>query len=263
MNAIACYNRVMSYLDRSRTSRFTFDQVNITFRMVQKKIVEFFKDEPEEVRKFLYTLKTDANPPPTVTTLFTTSTYTVSHVNYPSDYYYFQLMNIFVDNVLAEVTPTDDDQLNRLLGNTFTIPTNKYVYQREDATGWKVYRGLGGTPTCDLTYLKTPSNFYMGNESNLINEGTGVLSLLTNYTAVEESVYNGVTYNPGDTFITNGTLPDLTSGQVILTSILVDSNLPEQVQEKMCWIVAEILSGNISDFNKSMFVEKEVNKVNV
>ena len=190
----------------------------------------------------------------------TTTNYIISHINYPSDYYYFQVMNIFIDGVLSEVTPTDDDQLNRQLQNTYTSPTNKYIFQREDATGWKVYRGTTGTPTCELTYLKTPSDFYIGNESNLINEGTAVLALLTSYTVVEQSVYNGVTYNPGDTFTTNGVLADLTSGQVILTSVLADSNLPEQVQEKMCWVVAEILSGNISDFNKSQFVEKELLK---
>lgn len=260
MNAIASKERVDSYLDRSRTSRFTFNQYNITFRMVQKKIVEFFKDDVEEVRKFLYTLKTDVTP--AITTLQTTSNYIVSHINYPSDYYYFQVMNIFIDGVLAEVTPTDDAQLNRQLQNTYTAPTNKYIFQREDATGWKVYRGTTGTPACELTYLKSPSNFSIGNESNLINEGAGVLAVSTSYTVVEQSVYNGVTYNPADVFTTTTLLTDLTSGQVIPTSVLVDSNLPEQVQEKMCWVVAEILSGNISDFNKSMFVEKEVNKVN-
>lgn len=259
MNPIAAKERVDSYLDRSRTSRFTFQQYNITFVMVQKKIVEFFKDNVDEVRKYLYTLKKDSTP--TVTTLQTTANYIVSHIDYPTDYYYFQVMNVFVDNVLAEVTPTDDGQLNRQLQNTYTAPTNKYIYQREDATGWKVYRGTTGTPTCELTYIKTPSNFYMGNESDLIEEGTSVLTAFTSYTAVEETIYNGVTYNPADTFTTTS-VTNLTSGQVILTSILVDSNLPEQVQEKMCWVVAQILSGNISDFNKAMFVEKEVNKVN-
>jgi hypothetical protein len=258
MNAVANKERVDSYLDRSRTSRFTFNQYNITFRMVQKKIVEFFKDNPDEVRKYLYTLKTDSTP--TITVLSTTADYIINHIDYPTDYYYFQVMNIFINNVLAEVSPTDDDQLNRQLQNTYTLPTNKYVFQREDATGWKVYRGITGTPTCQLTYLKNPSNFYLGNESNLINEGTGVLANATSYTAVEQSVHNGVTYNPADVFTSANT--NLTSGQVILTSVLVDSNLPEQVQERMCWVVAEILSGNISDFNKAMFVEKELAKSN-
>lgn len=258
MNAIASKERVDSYLDRSRTSRFTFQQYNITFRMVQKKIVDFFKEDSAEVREWLYTLKKDATP--SLTVLQTTPNYIVNHINYPTDYYYFGVMNVFVDGTLAEVTPTDDDQLNRQLSNTFTSPTNKYIFQREDATGWKVYRGTTGTPSCELSYIKKPSEFYIGNETNLIEEGVGVLTLLTSYTAVEQSVYNGITYNPADVFTTNGISPDLTSGQVILTSILVDSDLPEQTQEKMCWVVAGILSGDISDFNKSMFVNTEVNK---
>lgn len=194
--------------------------------MVQKKIVEFFKDDVDEVRKYLYTLKTDSTP--SFTTLQTTANYIVNHIDYPSDYYYFQVMNIFVGGELAEVAPTDDAQLNRQLQNTFTAPTNKYIFQREDATGWKIYRGTTGTPTCELTYLKEPSDFYIGNETDLIDEGTGVLTILSNYTAVAQSEHNGVVYNPGDSFTAANA--DLTSGQVILTSILVDSNLPEQVQ---------------------------------
>lgn len=257
MNAIALKERIDFYLDRSRTSRFPFNTYNLAVREAQMQYFDFFKDDVVGVRDCLYTLKTDVTP--TVTLLQTTANYIVNHINYPTDYHYFQVMNVFVDGVLAEVTPTDDEQLNRQLQNTYTAPTNKYIFQREDATGWKVYRGTTGTPTCELTYLKAPSDFYIGNESNLISEGTGVLAAFTNYTVVEQSEYNGVVYNPADTFTTTALL-DLTSGQVILSSILVPSNLPETVHEDLAKKVAALMSGSIADFNKSMFVEKEVNK---
>lgn len=257
MNAIALKERIDFYLDRSRTSRFPFNTYNLAVREAQMQYFDFFKDDSKGVRECLYTLKMDVTP--TMTVLQTTPNYIVNHIDYPADYHYFQVMNIFVDGVLAEVTPTDDDQLNRQLQNTYTAPTNKYIFQREDATGWKVYRGTTGTPTCELTYLKAPSNFYIGNESDLIEEGTGVLTAFTSYTAVEQSEYNGVSYNPADVFTTNSNI-DLTSGQVILTSILVDSNLPETVHEDLAKKVASLMSGSISDFNKAGFVEKEVNK---
>ena len=257
MNSIALKERIDFYLDRSRTSRFPFNTYNLAVREAQMQYFDFYKNDPVGVRECLYTLKTDVTP--TMTVLQTTANYIVNHINYPSEYHYFQVMNIFVDGVLAEVAPTDDDQLNRQLQNTFTAPTNKYIFQREDATGWKIYRGTTGTPTCEFTYLKAPSDFYIGNESDLIDEGTAVLAAFTSYTVVEESVYNGVTYNPADTFTTNST-QDLTSGQVILTATLVDSNLPETVHEDLAKKVASLMSGSISDFNKSVYVEKEVNK---
>lgn len=257
MNAIALKERIFFYLDRSRTSRFPLNTINLAVREAQMQYFDFFRDDPSGVRDNLYTLKTDTTP--TMTVSQTTANYIVNHINYPSDYHYFQVMNIFIDGVLAEVAPTDDDQLNRQLQNTFTAPTNKYIFQREDATGWKIYRGTTGTPTCEFTYLKAPSDFYIGNESDLIDEGTGVLTAFTSYTAVEESIYNGVTYNPADVFTTNATI-DLTSGQVILTSVLVDSNLPETVHEDLAKKVADLMSGSISDYNKSKFVNNEINK---
>lgn len=258
MNAIELKERIDFYLDRSRTSRFTFNTYNLAVREAQMQYFDFYKNDVVGVRECLYTLKTDITPAMPV--IQTTANYIVNHIDYPSDYHYFQVMNIFVDGVLAQVTPTDDDQLNRQLQNTFTAPTNKYIFQREDATGWKIYRGTTGTPTCEMTYLKSPSDFYIGNESDLISEGTGVLALLTSYTAVEQSIYNGISYNPADVFTTNGVLSDLASGQVILTSILVPSNLPETVHEDLAKKVASLMSGSIADFNKSVFVEKEVNK---
>lgn len=258
MNSIALKERIDFYLDRSRTSRFTFNTYNLAVREAQMQYFDAFKDDAVGVRENLYTLKVDVTP--TMTVLQTTSNYIVNHINYPADYHYFQVMNIFVDGVLAEVSPTDDDQLNRQLQNTFTAPTNKYISQREDATGWKIYRGTTGTPTCEFTYLKSPSDFYIGNESDLIDEGTGVLNFFTSYTAVEESVYNGITYNPADRFTTNGVTTDLTSGQVILTSVLVDSNLPETVHEDLAKKVADLMSGSIADYNKAGFVNNEINK---
>lgn len=256
MNAIQLKERVDFYNNRSRSKRYTFGEYNIAFREAQMQLFDMFKTDPKGVRENLYTLKVDTSP--AVTVLLATSTYTVNHISYPTDFHFFQMLNIYVDGVLAEVSDITDNEVNRMLNNSFRTPVNKYVYKREDATGWKIYRGVGGTVTADLTYLMSPSDFYLGNESDLIDYGTSVLTFGVNYTAVEESVHAGITYNPGDSF--NATSTVLTSGQVIKTSILVGTNLPEVVQEDLCKVVSNLMSGSSSDYTKAAFVEKEVNK---
>lgn len=256
MNAIQLKERVDFYLDRSRSSRYSFNEYNIAFREAQMQLFDQFKSDEKGVSENLYTLKTDSTPAVTVSSVG--SEFTINHINYPADYHYFQVLNVYVGGVLAEMADVQENELNRLLQNEFRKPTNKYIYKREDATGWKLYRGLGGSVTAELTYLKAPSDFYIGNEADLIDEGTGVLTFATSYTAVEESVHGGVTYNPGDTFTSTST--NLTSGQVILTATLVDSNLPDTVLEDLCKMVANLMSGSSSDFTKAAFVEKEVNK---
>lgn len=255
MNPIQLKERVDFYMNRSRSSRFSFNDYNIAFREAQMQMFDMFKDDPIGIRDNLYTLKTDVTPIVTVSSVG--STFTVNHINYPSDYHYFGYLNIYVDGVLAKVSPMDDNRLNDILQNSFTQPTNKYIYQLEDSTGWKFWRGLGGTITAALSYLKEPSEFYMGNEADLIDE-TGTLTFGVNYTVVEETVYSGVTYNPGDDF--TAVALSITSGQVIPTSVFVNTNLPTVVQEDLCKMVANLLAGETTDYNKAAFVEKEVKK---
>jgi len=256
MNAIQLKERVDFYNNRSRSKRYTFGEYNIAFREAQMQLFDKFRDDPKGVRDNLYTLKVDSTP--TITVLSSTSSLTINHINYPADYHYFQMINVYVDGVLAEISDVTDNEVNRMLNSSFRTPVNKYIYKREDATGWKIYRGAGGTVTAELTYLKAPSDFYLGNESDLIDYGVSALTFGSNYTAVEESVHAGVTYNPGDTFTATSTV--LTSGQVILTSVLVGTNLPDVVQEDLCKMVSNLMSGSSSDYNKAAFVEKEVNK---
>lgn len=256
MNAIQLKERVDFYLDRSRSPRYSFNEYNIAFREAQMQLFDKFKSDEKGVSENLYTLKTDSTPAVTVSSVG--AEFTINHIDYPTDYHYFQALNIYVGGVLAEMSDVQENELNRLLQNEFRKPTNKYIYKREDATGWKLYRGLGGSVTAELTYLKSPSDFYIGNKSDLIDEGTGVLVFATSYTAVEESVHAGVTYNPGDVFISSNL--NLTSGQVILTSVLVGTNLPDTVEEDLCKMVANLMSGSTNDYSKAAFVEKEVNK---
>lgn len=259
MNAIQQKERADFYMDRSRAPRFTFNQYNIAFREVIMTYFDKNKTSEIGIRDGLYTLLTTVTP--TVTTVTSASTYTISRFSYPADYHFLNYMNVYVDSELARVLPIKGDEINPVLIDSFKKPSNTKIYQKEDATGYLLYRGVGGTCTVNYTYLKAPAAFYIGNESDLITAGTS-LALATGYTAVEESVVAGVTYDPGDQFTSAVTPTSLTSGKLILTSILVDCDLPDTVHEDIAKMVAEYMSGTVENFNKSAFAEKEFLKTN-
>ena len=251
MNIISQKERVDFYMDRSRAPRFSLLQYNMAFREV---VMAFFDEHRKDeigIRDNLYTLLTTATP--TVTTTTTTSTYTISHFNYPSNYHFFNNLQVYVDGELARVLPIKGDEINPVLLDSFKRPSNTKIYQKEDATGYSLYRGVGGTCTASFEYLKAPAEPYLGNDSDYIQTG-GTLVFGTSYTVFDPSVVAGVTYNPGDVFTASVTT--LTSGKVIPTSILVDCDLPDTVHEDIAKMVAEYMSGSVENFNKAAFSEK-------
>jgi len=216
MNAILIKENVDLLIDRSRNARFSYNQYNLAGRFAQNKLFLQFRDDEIGVRESLFTLIKTSTP--TLTTTTATSTYTINHFNYPADYEYFSGIDVFVDGVLTEVVPLANDEENKMLLNTFKIPNKRKTYHLEDGTGYKIYGPPTGVITASFTYLITPSDVYTGNEANQLNAGATLTNLIV-YVAIEQSVYNAVTYNPGDSI--TGTGATLTSGQVILNSILV------------------------------------------
>ena len=129
----------------------------------------------------------------------------------------------------------------------------------EDATGYKFYKGTTGTLTVSLEYLKTPATYSCGTDAQLIGAGNN-LTLNLDYIATEISVNNLVTYQPGQLFTAGAT--NLVSGQVILASNTTTCDLPTKTHETIAKMAAEILSGSVSDYNKSQFAEKEAKATN-
>jgi len=74
--------------------------------------------------------------------------------------------------------------------------------------------------------------------------GNGVV-----YYVYEDAVYNGNTYYAGEIF-TGGATPTLTSGIIISSNVIVDSDLPTNLHEEVCIITAKKLSAVVEDYNK-------------
>jgi hypothetical protein len=268
MNAIEVYNSVQLYVDRSKGARYYFQEINKAVNDAMKMHIDDITDTANQnklsgldrfqvYRDELYTLMKSNTFIPTVVGLYNTDVL-VNHINFPADYRAFAALSVTIDGNTTYGRETTYNERGPLLECSFRKPTNSKIYFLEDSTGLKVYRGITGTAsTSSLDYVKQPVEFNMGNELNLIDAGVGVLTINTSYTAFEDSEYNGIVYPSGTVFSTNGVLTTLTSGQVILTSLLVTIELPAKTHPDIAKRAASILAGVVEDFQSSAFAEKE------
>lgn len=271
MNAIQVYNSVRFYTDRTKGTRYYFQEINQAVNDAIMKKIDSITDTDKNaqngidrlqvMRDELYTLvKSEAATAPTGPTTITTveGDFNVYHHNFPTDYQVYDRMSIVVGGLTTYAKDTTSNQIGPLLDNSFLKPIDKKVFILEDATGLKLYSAAVDTiSSVTLTYIKQPVDFNMGTEANLINAGAGVLTINTSYIAVEDSVYNAIVRPSGTMFSTNGALTDLTSGQVILTSLTTTIELPVKVHDDLAKSAAAILLGITDDYEGSGFVEKE------
>lgn len=273
MNAIMTMLRVEFYTDNTRGARWFYSDITKAVQgAIQIFVDDHFGDELErkpisfqsiqQIRSDLATLIKNSSPTITTTGTVTTryGTYTQNHFVIPTDYYELVAIWPIIDGYSDYSRPMTYNKQGPILDNSFMKPTNKKTYYNEDATGFTVWRGVGGTfPSLTLEYVKEPAAFSIGNESNVISAGAGVLTLGLSYIAIDDSVQNGVTYLGGTQF-TAAVTTTLTSGTVILASLTTPIELPVKTHEVIAKMAAAILLKNVADYQKSQAIESEINK---
>lgn len=270
MNAIESFNRVNYYNDLTRSARLHFSEYNIVFngeivRYIDEMVgdplgrtIEWFQSN-QVVRDNLYTLIASATPAITNGTAIVNKYYSSmpSHINVPTDYYTFLLLMCKIDGYTTYARPTTYGSIGPLLQDSFRHPTNLKPYYNEDATGLTVWRANSGTfQTAMLTYVKYPTDFNMGQESQFIGAGVGVLTIGLDYIATEVSVQNGTTYQIGTQFTASNTTT-LASGEVILAANTTPICLPSKVHETICKKVSDVMLGVTQAYNQSQFVKSK------
>jgi len=270
-NAFELKELIDLYLDVTRNARYPYSSYNKAVQEATEKYLDqMFGDlnsrniygfqRLQQIRDNLFTLIKTSNPTITTSSTITNrfgDTFTINHFNNPTDFRELACVQTLLGGFTDYAKPTDYNSIGPLLNDSFAKPSNTLMYYNDDATGYKIYRGGTGTLTSvTLTYVKEPNQFSLGNESLQINAGVGVLTIGLSYIAIETSVQNGVTYLPGTQF-TAAVTTTLASGQVILASNTTPCELPEKVQNDVAKITAEIMSGVVSDYNRSAFVNKE------
>nr|WP_298655697.1 hypothetical protein [uncultured Flavobacterium sp.] len=273
MNSIQAKQRIDFYLNLTAAARFTFAEYNLAMNdAVNEFINQQFGDEEnrdpksfemnQQIRDNLFTLIKVATPSVSDGTTVTTEYYssTPSSFTYPTDYDMFISLRTIIGGVSSYARPTTYNQIGPLLQDSFKHPTNNRPYVIETSTGFTVWRGTTGTLTVSLTYLKLPTAFSIGSETQLISDTTTVLTNLATYYATEVTVFNGVTYQIGATLTGNG-VNALTSGQVILASQTSPIDLPEKTQERLCKACAAKMLKSIGMLQESLAMEAEAAKM--
>lgn len=178
---------------------------------------------------------------------------------FPADYRSLDSIFATIGGISYYCRPTTQNKLGPLLIDSFRKPSDTKPYYLQNTTGFTIYHGAGTITNVDLNYIKSPAIFSIGKDSQLIAAGIGVLTVGLSYIATDPSVQNGVQYNIGDQF-TAAVTTNLTSGTVILFSNTLTTDLPEKVQEQIAKEASSIMSGNVSDFNRSAFAEKQADQ---
>ncbi len=272
MNAIQSLLRAEFYNDATRNARFTFSDYTKAFNdAIKIYINDHFGDENnqkpysfqsiQQVRSDLATIIKNSSPAITTLTPVTTryGTYTQNHIDYPTDFYEFVAAFPLIDGYSDYCRPLNYNEQGPLLDNSFRKPTNKKTYINEDATGFTIWRGVGGTFTSvNLEYLRKPVDFNIGNETNIISPGAAVLTIGLSYIAIDDAVHNGTTYVGGTQF--TATAITLTSGTVILASLTSPIDLPEKTHNIINKMASEILLKVTSDYPKAQAVQSETDK---
>jgi|LakMenEpi03Aug12_release.lakeMendotaPanAssembly.Ray.scaffolds.fasta_scaffold00323_49 hypothetical protein len=267
MNAIQIGYAIDFYTNLTHASRFYNIEKNKAMNdAIMKKIDSITDtinsnqltgiDRIQKYRDELYTLLKTSSTAPTNIGTYNTDVY-INHVDYPIDYQTFAALTLTVGGNTTYGRETTYNKRGPLLECSFRKPTNKKPYFLEDSTGLLIYKGDSSAITsCKLDYIKQPAVFNMGDESQYINAGVGVVTIGASYIATELSVQNGVTYQIGTQF-TAAVTTTLASGQVILASNTTTTDMPEKCQDELAKLAASILLGVTSAFENSAFAEKE------
>lgn len=250
MNAIQLREAVDKLIDRVKSPRFNdanyYTAINRAIDFIVKDRVENIKKKKnysvqssQRLRDELYTL---------VVPTFAPIPSGIS-IAFPSDYLYLLSLGISVDGTGSICRPVTYNERDLLKRNPFRKPKTNKTYYIEDSAGWNIMIPSGSVITAiALDYMKKPNTVTIGSEDDKIEAGTGVLINATIYMVYDEAVHAGATYYEGETFTSSNI--NLTSGTVILNSLITNTDMPVQLHEEIITLSAAIMNGTVEDWQK-------------
>jgi len=180
----------------------------------------------------------------------------VGIIGFPADYYYLLDLVLTVDGETNVCRPLSYNEVGLFDRNPFKKARNYKTYFNETSTGWQIQIPAGSTITgIDLNYLKIPDKVSIGNEDDKISTGAAVLTLGNTYYVYDEAVHATNTYYEGETFVAVNTA--LNSGIVINATNIINSDMPETLQDEIERLAAAILDGTVQDFTGSQLLKAD------
>jgi len=262
MNIIEMIERVYFHLDREKSARFLDSSLIQTINLAT---VDVFKDRTENEKQIkpysfesnnqvmmeLYTLIKQVGISPVGDT-----------IPYPNDYRFFGELFVTVDGLTDYCRFCPMEMTGTILKDSFKKPKavkgkTKFYYQ-ELSNSFNILHGGNTLQSCQFKYLSYPVNVSIGTEADKINGYTGgTVQTNTQYIAYDDVTYNGTFYPAGSVFVST-TVTTLTSGIVIPYSIIVNSDMPVEIQDEICKRAADNLLIKISSFEKEQFMDKNI-----
>ena len=256
--------RVDQLIDRTRTGRHTdvayYNAINAAIDTILKDRIEPIRlprkysiQSSQRIRDELYTLV----PAPVIGNI------TLATVTFPADYLYYLLLYVTADASFPATacTPTSYNEISETKINPFLKPSSTKLYFNENVGGLLVHTDTLTTlvnAPYELWYVKNPAVVSIGYQRDKILAG-GSVNNGTTYYVYEQTVYNGVTYEEGETFVAGATAT-ITSGIVIVASVVVNCDLPVNMHEEVNKLAAAFLSGNVEDYQKKQTFDIDVEK---
>jgi hypothetical protein len=255
-NIVTLEDRMMQYVDRARSARFTNIEkdsaINTAIDWVFYDRYDNIKQKKAYSFEFIQRVRDDLR------TLIITQTLTPSGniVAYPTGYRHELSFDAVINGVQASSRSITYDEYRIVYNNSFQIPTPQYPVHYEDQNGINVDFGGAGTFSAGvLSYLTHPTKVFVS--STIVSAGTNVLTVgFTYYVNLGPVTHNAVVYQTGQTFVAVNTA--LTGGGNVYQ--IINPNMPEHLWEEIAKLGSQVLTGSVSDYSKSKWSEQEANK---
>jgi hypothetical protein len=265
MNIVEMKYRIDNSLDRVNSPRFDLWQYIDAIRKAERRIVNdrvapireprnYSVERSQRLIEELHTLVVESAPIIPVN----------NFVQVPSDNQYLLLARCSVNGVMDFSRPMTHSELSDIENNPFSSPKQasaknfSRIRHTTSASGIRFHYGsTTGLNNVVLTYIKEQAKVSLGKPSDIIEDG-GILVIGSTYYVLEESLVSGVSYFPGETFVSTDVL--LTSGKVLPATVVINSELPERLHDEVCNLAAKIMSGDTENYNKSQSLEDEALK---
>lgn len=274
MNLVQQIERVRFWIDRTNSPRY---DVNVhIIPALQSAEMAIVNDRYDNIKKMssgqqAYSFQALQRVKDELYTIVKKTTYLaatgdyISYNQYPNDYQYILDVYARITNLdfptppgqLYPTEPTTYDVLKTLERDPFNRPKLKYpsrVAYIEGDQKLTFYWGDNNGALQDVFfyYLSYPTPVRYGTERN----STYIFTADTNVYAVITTVYNSITYLPGDPiFIDISVSNAITSGLVV--EGCVDSELPQTIHEEVCKKAAGNLGGIVENFTKQSMLEQK------
>lgn len=223
MNIVQLHERVRFWVDSVASTRFEVSDINNALNSaIESKILETY-DQVRPMNRsdsFQRTQRCrDILGPIVKKAIQSTTGFTIANnhisITTTSDYNILLALSVTFGTQQVECIPQTYDRKNRAWRNPFRVPRitpSPLVYYIEVDNGIDILHVYTSNPTVfELYYLKKPALIAWGTE-----RATGYNFVIGNKVyAVEDTVYNGVTYVPGDEITIVAGVLQITSGLVI------------------------------------------------